>query len=228
MQRKYLPQSVLLFVAFWLLFGRPANAQTPHDSPVTAFHFSPYALQFSLYSGPKAQLKISNFLGTLISGKYHFNDHWAVRVGIGSDFSKTKYEFNEMSDSLNAVLSSASATQQRYSIQGQMLYYLTPQKTIKTYAGFGPYYFYYQDKQSPDNYLVRIWGGKVILGAEWFLLSQASIFLEYTARFRFDRYEQYVHLDERDSQRRKKLELFDATPIQFGLTIYFASKHINQ
>ena len=228
MQRKYLSESAYLFVALLLLFGRPVHAQTQRDSSATAFHFSRYALQFGLYSSKRAQLKISNFLGTLISGKYHFNDHWAVRVGLGSDVTKVKNNFNQMDDSQNAVRSSSTSTNQRYLIQSQLVYYFAPQKTIKLYAGLGPYYFYYHDKHTSHNLLVRIWGGKVILGAEWFFLSQASVFLEYTARTRFDRYERYDSTENNELKSLRKLQLFDSSPIQLGLTIYFANKHINQ
>ncbi len=225
MQRKYLSEFVYLFVALLLLFYRPVYAQVPHDSSATAFHFSRYALQFGLYSSKGTPLKISSFLGTLISGKYHFNDHWAVRFGLGSDVTKVK---NHLDDSPNAVRSSSISTNQKYSIQSQLVYYFAPQKTIKLYAGLGPYYFYYHDKHTSHNLLVRIWGGKVVLGAEWFFLSQASLFLEYTARTRFDRYERYDSTEDNELRSLRKLQLFDSSPIQLGLTVYLTSKHINK
>ncbi len=227
MRKKHLFEFMNLFVAL-LLFGGSANAQSPNDSSATAFHFSHYALQFGLYSSKRTQLKISNFLGTLISGKYHFNDHWAVRVGLGSDFYKTRYHSSEISDSPNVVRSKSTSTYQKYSIQSQLIYYFAPQKAIKLYAGLGPYYFYYHDKHPSHNFLVRIWGAKAALGAEWFFLKQASIFLEYTARTRFDRYERYDHIEDKDFESLRNLQLFDASPIQVGLTVYLTSKHINQ
>ncbi len=184
----------VLSISFLIVLYNLSFAQNKTEAPQKPFHFKKYAFQFTVPDF----LKFSGFEGSLISMKYHLNDHSALRIGVNANLgsSKNNDQTNNVSDSLFANNENKDRSYS-FSITLPYLYYFHPQKTIKFYSGMGPrlYYGYYYLKahqqfdapqQSTINTLnrkntdFRI-GLRALAGVEWFFHQSMSLNLEYGA-----------------------------------------------
>ncbi len=230
----------LTVTVLWLLFFATAISFAQNKSQPTkkSFHFKRYALQFSVPDF----LKFSNFEGSILSLKYHFNDHSAIRIGVSATMGfSTSDNFNKklVEDSLtNHAKSTINQDSYVFGINIPYVFYFHPNRTIKFYSGIGPRfsYRYSWTKNTSEMYNKTISdhkskkysiGFKALNGVEWFFHSSMSLSLEYAFRFEYSKskttnIEKLVDTDQQNISTYKK-STWQLVPgsIYLGLSIYF-------
>ncbi len=181
-------------ISFLMGLSNLSFAQNKTEASQKPFHFKKYAFQFTVPDF----LKFSGFEGSLISMKYHINDHSALRIGVNANFglSKDNDQTNNMPDSLFSNNENKNRSYS-FSISLPYLYYFHPQKTIKFYSGIGPrlsYGYYYSKNHQQFDAPQQSWkdisdhktaaygiGLRALVGMEWFFHQSMSLSLEYGA-----------------------------------------------
>jgi len=190
----------ILFIGLFLLFATSLFAQAPKDSlKAGSFHFTKHSLQFSVVDF----FRISSFQGATLSYKYHFSDRLALRVGVGlrgsQDNGDFKYERNTDTTSFKY---DTERNNTNIDITSQLIYYFSPYKQIKVYAGMGPYFLignssdekknFSTDPTTNYSYNLRNYktthyeiGVSAVYGLEWFFKKNMSLLAEYSSRLSY-------------------------------------------
>ena len=189
-----------------------------------------FALQFQI----SENFTLTNFQGTIFSGKYHLGKRSAVRLGLS--FSLDDYDSeNETSigDSINSGQNS-SYNGVDFRIYSQYIYYPVSVSDIGFYIGSGPFIGFgnneteqtYEifdstaDKSTNSNDLFTI-GIDAIIGIEWSFNRWMTISAEYGLQL------YYLNTTERteafDRVRERNLDSFRLTSsaVKFGISVYF-------
>lgn len=186
---------VLLLV---LLPSLSANAQTKTDTtasdPPPAFQKGGWGLQYEATSLDGA---LSGFQGSLFSGRYHFSERQALRVGISVNAStRDEEEVDELHRDPLAVDRVEQRSEQDfhdYALSVEYVHYVRPTNRLFVYAGVGPRVGYNKSRQEqtiPDqggsrretDVLERTTyrvGASGALGVEWFVHPHISLSVEY-------------------------------------------------
>jgi opacity protein-like surface antigen len=191
-----------------------------------------YALQFQI----SQNFTLSNFLGSVISGKYHFTNNSAIRLGV--TFSSSMDNDGQNIDYQNSTNSASYMAEQNgksFDITAQYLVYPEVNKKILFYWGAGPRvaYTYSNNKTnhsstgSPDNYITaktNSWTVGVLgsAGVEWFFTSQMSILAEYGLSYvySYSKREKTEGVNDRITDKNHNYS-FGASIVRFGLSVYF-------
>ncbi len=184
----------VLSISFLIVLYNLSFAQNKTEATQKPFHFKKYAFQFTVPNF----LKFSGFEGSLISMKYHINDHSALRIGVNVNLgsSKNNDQKNSRPDSLYTD-NKRNDHSYSFSISLPYLYYWHPQKAIKFYSGIGPrlsYGYYYSKTHQQFDAPQQSWkdisdqktaaygiGLRALAGVEWFFHQSMSLSLEYGA-----------------------------------------------
>jgi len=187
----------LMLMTLVLSLSVPLFSQDTSDS-IKVNVFKEFSLQFRVRF-----LELSSFQGSLISFKYHFNDNFAIRSGIGfsmstNDSEKERELYDYGGDTLFTKI---KADEENYSISVpiQFLYYFNPQNEIKFFVGLGPYFSFSTEEriendlsEPNDKYYANLrnsesknyfLGISAVYGVEWFFTDKMSLTGEYGFRF---------------------------------------------
>ena len=198
-----------------LLLPAPwAQAQSEKDTTARdrppAFQKGGWGLQYEAKSLDGA---LSGFQGSLFSGRYHFSDRQALRVGISVNAST---EDEELTDELRSDTIAPDREEQRseqdfqdYALSAEYVHYVRPTHRLFVYAGVGPRVGYNKSRQEQmisvqgesrsrkdvlerTTYRVGLAGA---LGVEWFVHPHISLSVEYPLAV------EYVNRDEESTNR---------------------------
>lgn len=237
------------FIIFFLLVicccSGSAFAQ---DSTVSKdFRFKSHSIQFQIND----MFRISDFQGSLISYKYHFNNNLAIRFGLGFSTNTSDgddYRENLVTDTTGSSFYGQSNNMDKSSIdiilKSQFLYYFNPNQNVKLYAGLGPYFTStirdndYRITQYDDNsenleiqkndqdYFKA--GLSASYGLEWFFTEDISLLAEYGFLYYYYERITKTRINEtrqlQETNYRKTKEdgwIFDTSVVKLGLSIYF-------
>ncbi|MHB2153464.1 outer membrane beta-barrel protein [Calditrichota bacterium GD2] len=202
------------------------------------FQFPKYALQFGVVD----LLSFSPYYGNLISFKYHFNNHYALRVGLSGVNQDTESDtkkyltYSERPDSITTD-TNVDVTTRQYGINLLLLKYFKPDKPIKFYVGAGPTISYaasesvtkekksYLSGTSSEERTTLSMGLRAVYGVEWFFHSQMSLNMDYGMDFYYERIDtkrqrDYYAPGEKTDYVRTSWT-FSPVSLRLGLTVYF-------
>jgi opacity protein-like surface antigen len=223
--------NIILCIAFILPTIHSANAQDSLKTKRPENH--------SLYKGSKSlqfrignDFSLTNFDGLSFSGKKHYSDKSAIRLGLDVSASITH------SESRNQVSNTSSNNYDRQELKLNALYihYPKPGGIFKFYWGIGPsfgFYRSYRNGWSSSNGLERTkdtesrWsiGGLMALGAEWFANSNLSIHAEYNIFAYYSQYNDTRRTISGDTSTYNKWKSYsgyiEPENVNFGLSVYF-------
>lgn len=185
---------------FWWLFAvillmgalENVSAGSQSDS-LKSLRKGATALQFQI--APNFQL--SSFQGAIFSGKRHFSDRSALRVGLdlkGTFFNDERDRENTVDTLTSSDFLEKDGNSQSYGVTAQYVYYPNPNPKVNVYLGSGPFVSYNRftrdesrERQDPfqeSSQLVSSSGSgwtvglSSVLGAEWFIAKNISLSAE--------------------------------------------------
>jgi hypothetical protein len=209
------------------------------------FQFEKYSLQFMITSN----FNLLQFQGSLISFKYHVNNHHAIRIGMGlgtRGWSSEEMEEFYGTDS-SYVFIEGDRSSNDFDLTSQWIYYFKPRKVIKFFFGAGPMFFYNQDRTETRNidtlYQAQVYiydyqvdntrhgfGISTVYGVEWFFHKQMSLLGEYgfeiyyyENKFETERIRLQPGMADRIEKRKIKEKgwTFYSASVKLGLSVYF-------
>ncbi len=216
---------VLFIISYSYLFSQ--------DSTKTNSVSERFALQFQI----DQNFTLSNFQGSVFSGKYNFNKNLAVRVGLsimGSSSDNTTDNFYD-----NTLEENSKTDQSVFStkIATQLLYYLARFNDVSFYLGGGPFYHYWNATNenntlrndmpifSKTERTMKGFGVESVLGVEWFVKDNISLSSEYGFEFRSTDREEKNENRTNEISNNNNLNgssvAFNASTVKFGLSVYF-------
>ncbi len=229
----------LLFISILLLtFSFNSFAQT--DSSKIDLE-GKWALQF----GISRNFTLNSFQGATFSGKYHFTNNSALRIGITVFGHSTKSNNNKNNYNADTLYSSSkeesTVNDNWISIQFQYLYYAKMTNSISAYFGAGVqssrrFVSQYSNTEeiymSDENFSYRSkelsaygLGADILIGVEWFVRSNIGILAEYSSGFNYEHRESEAPKNKNDAEYyyENKSDTYSFSPhgVKFGVSIYF-------
>ncbi len=222
----------IFLIAFIFLTSQLLLAQTDSVSNIPQGKF---ALQFQV----KENFSISSFQGSILSGKYFFNNGNAFRAGLTVSVNTEDKNFSQsINDSL--VYQNAPNNKKYSSVFiSQYLFYFHGLENIYYYAGAGPYFGYFLTKSSdapiPIKYSTTLSGSsgsqkeiriglEAVFGVEWFFDKRFSLSAEYGVLGYYGKRNEEFHyiqnsLMKNENNETKKFNFSGNTKL--GISIYF-------
>jgi hypothetical protein len=237
--------SVILFIFLqFLVFGNLfCQNESQNDSlKINSLYKGSKSIQFRVTSN----FTLSNFNGSNISAKYHFNNKKAIRVGVTLDADKADLESEKLSggEEYNDNFTKNFSVE----INAHFIYYPNVNNRILLFFGIGPDFTYqytegngellvYKEdtlsyiNNSSSEYSEYDVGISLITGVEIFILNYLSIHAEYTSSFSYGylKRESYSIRDYTDINQPNTGSInhtedtgyhFRAKQVLFGLSIY--------
>ena len=189
-----------------------------------------FALQFQITNN----FSLSDFQGSVLSGKYHFSTRDAIRLGLeiilGDSESETvvnHLDTNTVEQSVEDINSFG------FTINSQYIHYIRGVDDISLFGGIGPYYRYYKSTRNRElvvdeikkltqseikNYSV---GLDLIVGVEWWFHKYMSLSAEYGLKFSYLSYKNSFEDDSIKGESERKAYDITGNHINFGITVYF-------
>ena len=236
MKTFYVTFSFLLLLSY----SQPGYSQEIND---TSKVFQDFSLQFRV-----VLFELRSFQGGLISFKYHFNDHFALRTGIGLSIDNFDKEEDRELLYVDTLTYNAKSEYRRFTFISpiQFLFYINPENDIKVFVGLGPYFTYSNntmkntDYDHSNDFYGNIYiesisknyslGLSSVYGVEWFITENMSLTAEYGFTFSFYNREssrvnmrvnpEYENIVERSKIKSEGWQ-FTSTGVLFGISIYF-------
>ncbi len=209
-------------IAILILFSAFTSSQAQDTTSLAG----KYALQFQV----SQNFTLSNFLGSVISGKYHFTNESAVRVGLGLSASMNNQTSGQESQS--GVLESNAQ-----SIDLTTQYMITPviSENVRFYFGAGPKlglnYSKYDNVTNPSNHSqtsekasTKGYSVGVLCsaGVEWFFMNRMSLCAEYGLTYVYSYSKINRNYNKSVSTEQKTYNYsFNGNDVRFGLSVYF-------
>ncbi len=206
-----------------------------------------WSLQFQI----GANLSLTSFQGLAISGKRHFTQNKALRLGINFNSNRSdrdKQESRFMSDDSTYFNNKDNGTNFKVDLIGLYLTYWQTKYDILIFYGYGPLIGYgwnsYESENlqsAKTNNLLKSkiehsrheasFGASGVVGIEWFVKDNISLHAEYgvIARYTFQTVNAEI-VNESFSppvvhvtEIKEKNKFFDLNPtgVRFGLSVYF-------
>lgn len=191
-----------------------------------------YALQFQI----SQNFTLSNFLGSVISGKYHFTNESALRVGVDLSTIMNNQSNTSHDNSFVYATNNVNETNsQSISIIAQYLRTVSVGDNIRFYYGIGPKAGigfakqntgsnttgtnYAYQKQTYKNFSA---GFLCSAGAEWFFSKKMSLCAEYGFAYQYI-YSKTTSNSNTSSEQtvRNYGYSFRGENVRFGLSVYF-------
>jgi len=200
------------------------------------FQFGRFALQFEV----KDLLKFDYYNGSVLSMKYHFNNNYALRVGIGgrktnSTVKEDKYVTSSVeTDSLTDHLTKTT-TLNEIGLDLTVIRYFFIDQPIKFYIGAGPIlnyqlsdnewkYPFRNIKKSKNHYTTYVFSLRTICGVEWFFHPKMSLNLDYgLISSYYHRKTNREQMEENLSKQKFDSKNWSVQPVELrlGLSLYF-------
>jgi opacity protein-like surface antigen len=191
--------------------------------------FKRYAIQFQITEN----FQLKEFQGAFISGKYHFTKAHALRFGftIGIDSKELTTEQKYVNDSWEENLNN-NTKEYLFQINTQYIYYNDILDGVSLFLGTGPFLGYEygesirltQTNPGRNELTNTDWsiGLKVIVGMEYFIISNLSFLAEYSPWFGYTYSKSEVKNGDISASRSilDGIEL-SAEEVKFGLSVYF-------
>jgi hypothetical protein len=189
-----------------------------------------FALQFQI----NENFRLSNFQGTVLSGKYHFSRRDAIRIGVslylrGSD---AEYEINYF-DTTAVDNSKLDDNKFEIIVNTQYIRYLNVSESIAFFGGVGPFFSYTDgtnervisvggiEKKSESQINGYGIGLDLIAGVEWWFHKQMSLSAEYGIQFAYRSSENIIRDEEKEGKTEYTTYDLTGNQINFGVSVYF-------
>lgn len=185
----------LLTVLFFLVLNNNSLADNPGDSlEQKPLRKGSNALQFQI--APNFQL--SSFQGAIFSGKHHYSERSALRIGVDLSLRFTDSSIDR-NYSVNDTLGTSESNKgddntQSIGITTQYIYYTRPNTKVNFFLGTGPYFNYsrireentfhrndpLQETDSQETIKGSGWSAGLsnVMGIEWFIAKKISLTAE--------------------------------------------------
>ncbi len=201
------------------------------------FAFPKYAMQFAV----KDLLRFDDYMGSVISFKYHLNNHYALRAGIDvrySDQDQNRDEYNAYPDEPDSLYRQEDFNEKNtdYGLTIVLLRYFRIEQPIKVYIGNGAGFSLFNKKNTnkvvqsnafntkyeADGYRLN-W--RFLCGVEWFFHSAMSLNFDYGFNVYYEK-KTVKQLDDTSIRRRTRhstRKSVNVSPLQMrlGLSVYF-------
>lgn len=188
-----------------------------------------FALQFQITSN----FSLTNFQGTIFSGKYHFSNRDAIRLGISLDFGDSNYETDSNYDTLYSSHSKRDVDRFGFSVYAQYIRYLQVTGDIAFFGGAGPFFHYSKDNETRNEYLDTLntkreskrnlysGGLDLLLGVEWWFHEYMSLSAEYGLSAYYISTKDNTTQYNADSSTKSHSFTISGSNVKFGITVYF-------
>lgn len=188
-----------------------------------------YALQFQVTD----LLQFTDFQGGVISGKYHFNENFALRFGTEIDLSNAdRTTENKQINPASEVEQTLQEDQFNIGIHLQLLFlHDVSSPNIFLYYGGGPFIGYYSEtneRESQSGELLtnyksertsKSYGVNAVLGVEWFFMKSMSLSLEYNTGIALNKSDINENNDGVKSSRTEEIFNIRTNQVKLGLSI---------
>ena len=189
-----------------------------------------FALQFQI----KDNFQLTNFQGSVLSGKYHFSSRDAVRLGLEIFFgdSEAEVEVNNL-DSNTVDQSAEDSNRFGFAVNSQYIHYIRGTDDISLFGGVGPFFQHYKSTSTREilqdevektidsetsNFSVGI---DFIAGVEWWFHKFMSLSAEYGLEFSYSSSNSEFKDDSLDGEAERTSFNISGNYINFGLSVYF-------
>lgn len=189
-----------------------------------------FALQFQI----NENFSLSNFQGTVLSGKYHFSARDAVRLGISLSFSDSEEEAsNNLPDTVFVNTSKINNSNFGFTVNTQYIRYIQGTDDIAFFVGGGPFFEYFTStssgevkRQEPvekyiatrDSYTL---GMDLLWGVEWWFNKYMSLSAEYGMKFMYRSRKSIVEQGVIKREVTENYFRITANSVNLGITVYF-------
>jgi hypothetical protein len=189
-----------------------------------------FALQFQI----NENFSLSNFQGSVLSGKYHFSNRDAIRLGLEINFGDSDSETLVNNLDTNIVDKSFEDNNNfGFTINSQYIHYIRGTDNISFFGGVGPYFKYYKSTRNrklavdeienvmeSENESYGI-GLDLLVGVEWWFHKYMSLSAEYGLKFSYQSSKSNFKYDYREGESEQKAYIISGNHINFGITVYF-------
>jgi len=189
-----------------------------------------FALQFQITDN----FQLSNFQGTVLSGKYHFSCRDAVRLGISVELGDSESEINIVYPDTSTVSKSENdGNKFGITIKTQYIHYFNGTKEITFFGGVGPFFTYSKQNENRKSIIDEIetsseaetnlfsTGIDIIAGVEWMFYTNMSLSAEYGLNFSYWSLENIYNEDSKEVKSENTTFNISGNHINFGITVYF-------
>jgi len=189
-----------------------------------------FALQFQITDN----FTLSNFQGTVLSGKLHFSKRDAIRLGLEINFGDSNSETTVNNLDTNIVNHSNDDTNIfGFTINSQYIHYIRGTENISLFGGIGPYFKYYKYTRNMElvvdeiktiyesenkNYGI---GLDLIVGVEWWFHKYMILSAEYGLKFSYLYSKSSIEDDSIKGESAHKAYNISGNHINLGITVYF-------
>jgi hypothetical protein len=188
-----------------------------------------FALQFQISDN----FNLTNFQGTIFSGKYHFSKRDAIRLGISTDYTDEKNESDRNIDTLYTAHSQQDYSRFGVTVFSQYIRYLKVTREISFYGGTGLFLNYGKQTETRSDFLDTLVtrrevnvtnygiGLDLLIGVEWWFIKSMSLSAEYGLNAFYHHSENKA--DEGQQKVSAKSHSFNisGSNVKFGITVYF-------
>jgi hypothetical protein len=189
-----------------------------------------FALQFQISDN----FNLTNFQGSTFSGKYHFSNRDAVRLGVSLEFGNADIETIVTRLDTSDINKSENNTDNfGFMINLQYIRYFTVTNSIALFGGAGPFInisnqtsdrTFNEDeteiKVKSDRDILSV-GADMILGVEWWFYKQMSLSAEYGITFSY--WSSKDNFSDDNTKAESKINSFSVNGkhVNFGISVYF-------
>ena len=189
-----------------------------------------FALQFQISDN----FNLTNFQGTTFSGKYHFSNKDALRLGLSLDFGDAKLDGQtNQYDTVNVAKINATQNSFGFILKAQYIRYLVETNAIAFFSGVGPFFSYNKTtnetnsegtpedrnyKNTTDGYSV---GLDLLLGVEWFFTNNMSLSAEYGLNLMYRSRTNSFESEVTSGSTHETTYGITGNKINFGFSVYF-------
>jgi len=189
-----------------------------------------FALQFQITDN----FQLSNFQGTVLSGKYHFSSRDALRLGLEIIFgdSEAETEVNNL-DTNTVGQYTEDSNRFGFTVNSQYIHYIRGTNDIAVFGGIGPFFKYYKltrtreiledeiETSSESETSLFSTGIDLIVGVEWWFHKYMSLSAEYGLKFSYSSAENNFKDDSVEGESERTSFDISGNHINFGITVYF-------
>jgi len=209
-----------------IFVGRSFSQQTTYLDSLDG----KFALQFQI----DRNFSLSNFQGTIFSGKYHFSQRDAIRLGISIQLADSDVE-TEVNRLDTTTVDNSKQDDRRFdlTINSQYIHYMSVSDNIAFFGGIGPFFRFFDQnterlitengidikRESERNGFST--GIDLILGVEWWFHKYMSLSAEYGLKFSYWSSDDKIKDDAIEVVSKTNSFNITGNHINFGITVYF-------
>jgi hypothetical protein len=189
-----------------------------------------FALQFQI----NENFSLSNYQGSVLSGKYHFSRRDAIRLGLEINFgdSESEAEINNLDTNI-VDQSTDDSNNFGFTINSQYIHYIRGTNDIFFFGGIGPFFKYFNQTRKRELVINEVElsseseinsfraGIDLIVGVEWWFHKDMSLSAEYGLKFSYLSSNNKLKDDSREIESKNTAFNISGNHINFGITVYF-------